>query len=171
MKKFVVVGLVVAWMSSGCGQGTSSESGVAATSGAVTGQSAQDCYLNAGNTCRVSSDQSSQTIDVGYPNTVVCHIELVPDLYVVTQDQLQTLANKLELTLHDSLTGADLTLFPTVKTQAIEYPFGPDTSYLAPVTVRTTNGEGLATFIHDTLNNDTASLMVIGEGCPGVSPG
>jgi hypothetical protein len=123
-----------------------------------------DCTMYNPTVCRLDVAKTSVGIDVHYPNTSFCGLQLLPADDLLNPAAFTTLASSWQVRMMGS--SEQVVLTPDTSLGVLEYPLGTELLYLTRVKFTSTTSDTLASLIGTALGPDV-SLFAVPVECPG----
>jgi hypothetical protein len=115
--------------------------------------------------CRVDLAKMSVGIDVNYPNTFFCGLQLLPTRDLTNVAAHTQLAASWQVSLGNSANGQTI-LTPTTPHAVLEYALGTQQLYLGRVTFTSKSEQTIGDLVASALGADV-SLYAVPIACPG----
>jgi hypothetical protein len=127
-----------------------------------------DCMMFNPTACRLDVAKTSVGIDVHYPNTSFCRLQLLPTSGLIGADAFGRLAATWRVSMGYGPNDQTV-IAPEIPQLALEYSLGTAQLYLTRVTFQSASADTLATLVANALGPDVAVYAVPLE-CPGRRP-
>jgi hypothetical protein len=124
-----------------------------------------DCTMFDATACKLDVAKTSIGIDVHYPNTIFCRLQLLPTIDLLGARDVMQLATTWQVTMSNAARD-QVVIAPEVPRAEIEYPLGTERLYLTRVTFSSKSSDTLATLVSNALGSGV-SLFAVPLECPG----
>ena len=124
-----------------------------------------DCTMFNPTACRLDLAKTSVGIDVNYPNTFFCRLQLLPTKDLLGAGSTSQLASSWQVTMGYGPNDQTV-IAPETPQSVLEYPLGTQQLYVTRVTFASKSSETIATLVANALGPDV-SLYAVGLECPG----
>lgn len=126
---------------------------------------AADCRMYNPTACRLDLAQTSVAVDVNYPNTFFCGLQLLPTRDLTNTAAHTQLAASWQVSIGNSAND-QVILTPTTPHAVLEYPLGSQQLYLGRVTFASKSDQTVGELVASALGADV-SLYAVPLACPG----
>jgi hypothetical protein len=124
-----------------------------------------DCHMFNPTACRLDLAKTSVAIDVNYPNTFFCRLQLLPTRDTFATPVYTLLASSWQVTLGNA-PNDQTPVGPEMPQRVLEYPLGSEPLYLTRVTFTSKTSDTIAALVGNALGPDV-SLYAVPLECPG----